>query len=372
MFVVYCFCVIPIFFIVNNLLALNIPRLISDFGLVAFVLIKILIIFCGNKLKLKVSPILFLLIFISFSLGILRFIFPLIDAEPDWVMGGMEFKPLVYIAISILMMVNVKGGINKTVVRSASVLAVIVTFDCIIRTLQSGTMQRAISTGEINYEALLLVIALCLLMSETRINKKYFIVIFTGLLATMSRTGLITIIIVSFMSNKVPFRFKVFLAILAVIFIALSVSVRGLGDAGLDGIDRYWMWVVAINLFESDPLSLLTAFNPYLPLPVSGIPNQLQWLFNYQMENKAMTGFYPFTFHSMWLRLFVTWGWAGFLSFFILIFILVNKKTKPLNKSLAIVVLLQGMTMGVIYIGYVCVMLVTVFLSNNYLYRKVE
>jgi hypothetical protein len=373
--VFYSYFLIPLLFIAFNSLDLGIIRQISDLGLFLLLLIKLFfILLSDNKYIDEYGYKLFVALALFIIIAFFRFAIPLVSYDDlNLIAGAMEFKLVFYVLVALILFLNVKESLAPIVVKYAMVLAIILIFDFLVLGFSAGSLQRATSTGEVNYEAFLLVISICILLSQQALNKKQLMLIIMGLLVSMSRTGIISVLVIFLLSNKISITYKIVFSSLALFFIGASFVVRELDYFSIEGIERYWMWSMAVEMFSHDPIGLLIGFNPYAPLPVGDIPPQLSWLSSHQIEGKGWNGFYPFSFHSMWLRIFSIWGIGGFILLGALFYGIFSRKVDPFKRNISIVIILQGMTMGVFYIGYLSVITILLILnikSTNVEYSK--
>ena len=267
----------------------------------------------------------------------------------------MEFKPVFILVSSLVILWGVsfdRKSIYKCIYVVSISLSVIFIIDALVSSYMSGALKRATHTGEINYEAMMLLVSICFLLNrEKAFDWRLFLVIF-GVMATMSRTAAISLILVFFISNRVGFSLKLLITSLSVPVVFASAYSRGLNPIDIESVDRFWMWVLALEIFKTNLFnSVFLGYSPYAPLPIVTIPEQLSWMQGHFMAGKEGVGVYPFMLHSFWLRISATWGILfAFCSATYLVFL--SLKKRGLVASLSIVILLQGMTMGVFYISH--------------------
>lgn len=265
----------------------------------------------------------------------------------------MEFKPIFILVSSFVILWGVsfdRKSIYRCVYIVSISLSVIFILDALVSSYMSGALKRATHTGEINYEAMILLVSICFLLNREKAFDWKLLLVILGVMATMSRTAVIALTFVFFISNRVSFPLKLLIASLSVPVFFASAYSRGLSPVDVESIDRFWMWTLALEIFRTNPFkSVFLGYSPYVPLPAVTIPDQLSWMQTHFMGGKE--GVYPFMFHSFWLRIAATWGmFVAFSVALYLIFIMFKKR--GLVASLSIVILLQGMTMGVFYISH--------------------
>ena len=363
--VFYSFVLIPILFIASSSLDLGVGRQMADLGLFLLLVIKAsYLLSSDNKYVDKYGYKLFVALVLFIIIGFVRFsVSATIYDDPNWIAGAMEFKLLFYVLVALILFINVKESLAPIVVKCSMVLAIILTLDFLVFSVYAGSLQRSTSTGEVNYEAFLLLISICILLSQQTLNKKQLLLIFIGLFASMSRTGILSALVILFVSKNVSTTYKLVFGLLASFLMVVSFFVRELDYSSIDSFDRYWMWAMTIEMFSHNPIGLLIGFNPFSPLPIVNIPPQLSWLFNSQMEGKEWGGLYPFVFHSMWLRLVTTWGVGGFILLGALLYSIFSRKVDLFKRYISIVIIIGGITMGVFYIGYLSVIIILLILN---------
>lgn len=278
----------------------------------------------------------------------------------------MELKPLLYLALAGLLWLAGCRPKPEDFVRWGSLLAGLLTLDLIAQSLLAGTVARPYGSGEINYDAALLVIALCMGLRASTIGRDALLV-GVGILASLSRTGLaclVVILAVQGMRRKNPL---VLVGIaLALGGVAMSFYARGLPMSGdvLAGMDRYWMWLAGVELLTAHPWSLLTGFLPGVPLPAD-IPPAVAALWSTQAQDWRAVGVFAFNFHACWLRLAITWGLPGLAAWSALLLVPAWRLPRAgLEATLALALL--GTTMGLVYLGNVAIpLLLALWIREN-------
>jgi hypothetical protein len=178
-----------------------------------------------------------------------------------------------------------------------------------------------------------------------------------GLLVTLSRTTLATTVIILVLFSHYSLGTKLAFGLLASIAIVYSFLVRDL-PLQLVSADRYWMWRSGIELFQKNPQASLIGFPLNEVLPVE-IPPALDWLWKDQQQSWGLSGIHPFNFHAFWLRIAISWGVPITILIGLgLISLSMRKKFSALVRSLSVLVLIQGITMGVFYLSNVSIPLI--------------
>lgn len=274
----------------------------------------------------------------------------------------MEIKPVLYLAVALLW-IGAFGNLDPDHFRKAGIcLAVIVIFDFLLESMLSGGFIKPRVSGEPNYDAFLLLVSFCTWFRAPKGSRGYLI-IFIGLLATLSRTALATIVVISFLFAKGGILKKTVIGALCVLFIIVSFLVRDLPIDSIESMDRFWMWFAGLDLLSGDFQRALFGFPSGHALPVE-VPKQLEWLWNSQQEGWGIEGIFPFHFHAFWLRFAITWGLAvTALVLAATAFIVLDRRRPSFLRCLVFLAALEGLTLGVIYLSNVAVPLMLAVFS---------
>lgn len=287
---------------------------------------------------------------IALALG--KFGWSAVTGVDNWIVWLMEVKPVVYMLIVCIVIAG-KGIPDRRDFRApAAVLATLLVAELLIGSLtgQSGEGLRPVGSGEVNYDAFLLVLAIAIgWKSGEKAPRWLLILVCTGVLASMSRTGILALGAVFLVQDELSFGGK-----LAVLFLIVSafaaVWVLRQGDgADIQDIDRVLMWRESVGIFGRGGIESLVGYPPGSPLPVS-MSEALAPLWGQQSEIIGASGVYPFNFHSMHLRIAATWGMPIGLSLIaVLLWCAMGGVDVDGSRALAVAVLIFGTTMGVAY-----------------------
>ncbi len=289
-------------------------------------------------------------------LALLSAVAVLLRFGPIWLQEGpvlaawlMELKPFFYL---ILVGSALAAGGTPTpnhFLRAAAALAVLILLDLGLSSLAAGTVVRPQGSGEINYDAALMLVGLCMgLCLRAPVLKA---LILAGIAASMSRTTLLAtglVVLACWPGFSLSRRLALCVAMLA--GIALAFSLRGLSMGGLGELDRYWMWSAGVDLLQDRPMQALVGFAPGRPLPVDA-PVALWELWRDQSLETGAPGVHAYNFHSFWLRLAVSWGLAAMLGMLALCLALLRRG--PVGRGLGLLLIVQGLTMGLFYLSNV-------------------
>lgn len=275
---------------------------------------------------------------------------------PIWFQEGpelaawlMELKPFYYLALAGLAIAAGGTPASKHFLRAAAALAVLILLDLSLSSLAAKAVVRPQGSGEINYDAALMLVGLCMGLDQRAPALKALVL--AGILASMSRTTLLAtglVVLACWPGLSFPRRLVLSVALLA--GIVLAFSLRGLSMDGLSELDRYWMWSAGVDLLRDQPMQALAGFAPGRPLPVD-VPAALWELWRDQARETGAPGVHAYNFHSFWLRLAVSWGVAATLA--VLALCLAMLRRSPQARGLGLLLLVQGLTMGLFYLSNV-------------------
>lgn len=315
----------------------------------------------GKALHLFVSCILFLVIFIKFVTSGVMY-----GSGLSIIPALMEFKPVFYILASLVGIMAFGYPSFKAYVSSGLILSVLILVSVLLESLSVGHLVRSHGSGEINYDGFLILMSFILSVYSRNIDcrKSVQILLFLGLLLTMSRTVLAVSVLCFFLVGRHSLYKKICIMLAAVFVIYLSFVLRDLPINNFQSMDRYWMWHSAVVYVWGDPSVLIFGFPPGLPHNID-IPPNLQWLWNNQSEGWGVIGIYSFHFHAMWLRVLITWGVMGV--FVVLIFVVHGFFYSKNNviKALMIAVSVSSLTMGVFYVSTISIPLILLLLAEK-------
>lgn len=360
----FVYMLYPIVMIAARNVDVAVPRNWVDFVWVGSLMVSLFMILASPHQKYR-EPSATLILFISMLLvtvvvvkwGVIWY-----EHHIELIPYLMEFKPVAYLSISIFWVV-VFGKIDPIdFVRFGAVLGFIVIFDFILESALAGKIALPRVSGERNYDACLLLISYVMTLSFGNSCKRSFkILIFLGLLLTFSRTALGAAAVITLLASGMRIRFKVVAAVTIAIFMVGSFALRELPLNSLESMDRYWMWSSTINLLLENPYNALIGFPVGVPLPIA-VPSAIEFLWNSQAESWGIAGVYPFHMHAFWLRIAITWGLpAAMLVLLAAGYAMIQQNM--VVRGLGLLLLFEGLTMGVFYLGNVGVPLFIAFLS---------
>jgi len=244
------------------------------------------------------------------------------------------------------------------------ILGLIIIVDFVVESVILGSIARPHGSGEINYDACLLLISLIMtIVARNRSKPVLVLVIVIALMVTFSRTALAAAVVIMFAFSTIPFRMKLIGVAFAIGFIIGSFLLRDLPVGDITSMDRYWMWVAAIQMFIDAPIGVVFGFPVGLSLPVV-VPDNLWALWASQSEGWGVEGIYPYNFHAMWLRLSITWGWVV-VGVLIIMSLWMYPSLSDVTKALCVLVLLEGFTMGLVYLSNIGVPLFLAFMRRG-------
>ena len=305
--------------------------------------------------KLHVNSQMYMLFVIFLTAYLLRFSVPLIySSDVQWLPLAMEVKPLFYFLVALLIPCAFRQIDDLLFVKYGCVLAIILLVEVLIRSFLAGTLVRPFGSGEVNYDAALLVIALVIAYtSKQRISRFQMSLIWLGLLFTFSRTSVVAAAVIHLWVRRTHRSSWVIMLLVSFSFV-LSFLLRDLSVTDVESIDRYLMWMTAIDFVTSDYLHSAFGFFPGNGLMNIDVPSGLQWLWDSQGDMLGISGVYAFYFHSALLRLTLTWGWVIVMTAFILsLYMILSSKISIRLQLLILSTVLLSLTMGVFYLSNV-------------------
>lgn len=267
----------------------------------------------------------------------------------------MEAKPLVYFLIALLVVESRLIPSIQAFCYYGSILSVILTAEFLIRSLSSGALVRPIGSGEVNYDAALILLSLVVSFADKRYFYRFAPLLVLGVLASFSRTGVLALCAVFLLADFVQIKYRILVISIAFLSGLLSFAMRGLEINSLESLDRYWMWLSGIDYILNNISSSIIVFAPGSPLNVA-VPPYVEELWLKQQEVLGVEGIYPFHFHAFWLRLMVGWGWLPVLLLLFYFYFKFTKKGAGIEvRSYILVCLILGLTMGLFYLSNVSV-----------------
>ena len=297
--------------------------------------------------------------------AVFKFGAPLAHSKVTAVPYLMELKPLYYLAVSMVWFFAFGPPKPRDFVRFGLWLAGFLILEFCLGRLISDLPLRPFGSGEVNYDACLLLVSLCMGTAAEQSSRKTRIWIFLGIAASLSRTATAAAAVVFLVSpNTRPWKKMLMVGACAGAF-ALSFALREIPAQGLESLERYWMWLAGIDLVAHNPIQGLFGFTAGLPLPAK-TPDALFGLWLAQQRTWEISGIFPFHFHSFWLRAVLTWGLITVGAAIFLGALFLKKHPHPVFISLAALCTVMGLTMGLFYLSNVAVPLYLAFAAAAY------
>lgn len=275
----------------------------------------------------------------------------------------IEFKLVVYLLVIGFFLTSTKPPRIQFFINVSIYLSLFVIIDFFVRYLFVGGNIRPSVISEANYDGLLILLGLCALFT-TKNDAGFFVKYFLfslATLATLSKTGLGCLLIISAIKFFKVKYFKYFLLLLPLAVMAIFLVAFRVGQIeSIDKIDRFVMWVSFFELFEkSTLLQSVIGFQP--GYPVKSFDSNMYWFILNQTEPLGAKGLHAFNYHSFWLRIFTTYGVLVGISVFIHFFFLSICSAK--YRYFAVLVLFQGFSMGLFYISVAVIPLLFYYCS---------
>lgn len=262
----------------------------------------------------------------------------------------MEIKPLLYAACALLAAAAFGLPKKRHFIQGGVVLALFILTEAVIDAAQYDRLVRPMGSGEVNYDAFLLLLSFIIALSAARDRRVAAFVLFLGIAACLSRTAVVATAFVIVLLPGVPIAVRLgTTACCAGLFFAYF-SLRGIDSQGLEGIDRWWMWTSGARLLWEHPLQAMFGFPAGEALPVRP-PAFLAALWEAQGKAWDARGIHPFNYHAFWLRIVITWGMVATAALCLPAAFVLLKRRTPLLLGIAAAGAIMGTTMGLIYPG---------------------
>lgn len=331
--------------------------------LLLFISLMTLIINRGKNTLLNNQSVLFFTSLSLLFIGVIffKYVFSYFKFSISYVPYFMEAKPFFYIFCASLWVIVFGHPKNEDFVEVGVWLGAILITEFIAESLIAGRIVRILGSGEINYDAFLLLISICASLEKPDRNPFHQGVLYAGILSTLSRTALGTAVLIILIFGRSGILTKIFFSGVSIVAIILSFIVRDI-PIRIVSADRYWMWKVAIDMFRENPWKAVKGFPIGVGLPVK-TPPALYYLWELQQRSWGLDGIFQFNFHAFWLRIAISWGVLITLVIILtlIIFIIVPFNNSRDLRGLAMLCLIGGLTMGLFYLSNVGVPLIFAF-----------
>lgn len=304
---------------------------------------------------------------ILLTLYILTVIFSTLGTEPKTQrnIAAFELKLPLYTAIASLSLALTPNNPRLTIVKLGALLSTIITIDTIHQSIIYQTFSRPQGSGEVNYDALLISIALCVAVGNRKtIPLRYLACLSIGLLLSQSRTMLFSTILAISIYTNISTAKKTLILIAGMIVFGATFEARGL-EISVESVDRYWMWVTGIEAL-SDPAVFLFGNKLGMPLLVD-IPEPVYDLWMGQTQYLTIQGVYTYNLHAFWLRFAGNYGAPAAITLAAVILFISHRANNTDGKMASLAIILSGFTMGTFYLTNVAtpVLICLAILNQN-------
>ena len=126
------------------------------------------------------------------------------------------------------------------------------------------------------------------------------------------------------------------------------------------------MWLSTINLFINHPSNMFFGFPVGVSLPII-LPPSPDMVTHWYNQSAAwrIEGIYPFHMHAFWLRIAITWGFpAAIIMISGIGYIILQRNNAA--RGLCLLLLVEGLAMGVFYLSNVAIPLFIAIFSVLY------
>jgi len=301
------FYLYPLIGLISLILGVNFGPLKDLLWLIPFALLPLVVF--QNKIKLTKREL--TLVYILILYFSLKFFLPLLINFNlpyfYWPPFIMEIKGWFFLLFSYFWFKANRGIEYEDFVKGGLFLGklyILVFFILIV----TGNHFRFGLGSESNYDGILILLAYLACLKSSN-NRKDKIILSLSTLITLSRTGIICWLVITFFFIKRKALFLIFLApVFLFAMISLFISARG-GVGNLENADRFIFWGQAfLYLKDIDTLTLLLGHFPGIEMRVENLLPSFSWYINHFGEKNNITGVHSFIFHGFWLRMAITCG----------------------------------------------------------------
>jgi len=264
---------------------------------------------------------------------------------------AMELKPVFYLVVAWIWVLAFGFPSRRAFIQAGLLLSALIAMELVSGSALHRSIFRPIGSGEVNYDACLILLSLCVGLADESVSGFQLCLLCAGILATFSRTGAMAVMVILLICRRVPSYAKLAAIGFSAGSAVLSFLVRGL-DSSLSQVDRYLMWASAIEMFYRNPSGLAFGYGVGAPLPAE-IPPGLTDLFSMQDQSLSLSGTYAFEYHSMWLRMEISWGIVVLALILTTAIAWILQSRVLLRRYLALALCLEGLSMGVVYLSNV-------------------
>ena len=226
---------------------------------------------------------------------------------------AMDCKWIVYL-LFVVLWINKYGLPEGQVIYNGSLFFSKVYILYSIYLLLIGDLGREGILMETNYDGFMILMGFCLI-DLYKHNKRDWLIFIIATFFTLSRTGFVSLILllVYRIARKNIFYLLPIIPV-AVGIVYFAIMLRGLDS--VNNLDRFVFFHQAFQyLSETSIWYFFLGSTPGVSLNMS-VVDGFQWYIDNFEELRSLIGIYPFYFHSIYLRLVMTWGIIGFLLYF--------------------------------------------------------
>lgn len=284
-----------------------------------------------------------------------------------------EAKPVAFLTCAMLVIGAFRPPTVTAVVKAGVFFASLVIVSVIVAAAVTGELQRPHVIDESNYDNFIVLMAMVgLFYIKPARFWVYYAVFLLATLLSQSKTGIIVFFILSAVyfifdckSRRVRLVFALLIVVSApVIYLVFRHRLANVAD--IMRLDRIRMYEVFTRYMgEAGVWQYLFG----LPVGVGlGFADpRLTWFVINQSEAINATGLHPFNLHGYHMRFITSWGILLYLVYWVVTWRLVRRFS--LWKYLALLIFLEGVSMGVGYLSTISVML-WLFLASAGVYGR--
>jgi len=274
-----------------------------------------------------------------------------------WSTFGMELKPVYYVIAAVAIYLRMERMHLEHWLKRFQFFAGMMILSYFIQlALGMGSLARASAVEEANYDGFIIGMGLLICYHlRAKVRWHVWALLLVATVLTLSRTGLAALLVLGFIVLVRHRQFGWLVAgALALIPAAYIIYITRANGASSNQFDRFRMWqsffmtVRHWGLFE-------WLFGIMPGVPIRYYDPFIQWFIdNQSVAQHDVAGLHPFNYHGMHIRFILTWGLVG-------VFVVLGAMAAAMRRGgwlvglMLLYVLIQGFSMGVVYLTTVAV-----------------
>jgi len=274
-----------------------------------------------------------------------------------WETLGMELKPIYYLVAAAAIYLRIgRLHLEHWLGRFVFFACMMVLSYLIQIAMGLGTLARAQAVEEANYDGFILGMGLLICYHlRDRVSKYAWAILLLATVLTLSRTGMAALLLIAAIICVRHRRFGWLVAgAVALVPAAIAIYVTRANGASSNQFDRFRMWQsFFLTVRHWSPFEWMFGMMP--GVPIRYYDPYIQFFIDFQSVGAhGLAGLHPFNYHGMHIRYIITWGLLG-VAIALVAMALSLRRGGWLLGLLWFYILIQGVSMGVIYLTTVAV-----------------